>query len=267
MSLPLQLVSGIAKPFSLIKTMPRVSPVLLVIVHQQEYPLARLLPLFRQRGLLVRQVFAPSSNFDRLQTTAFDGVVVLGGDLGAHDGHTHSFLRHETELLRAAHASRVPVLGICLGGQLITRALGGVVRPLVGREIGWHTVRVLEGTSLLGPAGEYSKFLWHKDAFELPPGAEPLAFTQSCLQAYRLERTYALQFHPEMTRSQVAMLLKSHSAELLGIDEVEAERILERTVREDVAYGRAASILVDAFCNEVADYAASRREAAPKAAR
>jgi GMP synthase (glutamine-hydrolysing) len=176
------------------KAMSHVSAVLLVIVHQEEYHLGRLLSLFKHRELLIRQVFAPSADFNRLQTSGFDGVVVLGGDMGADDSDNHTFLRDEIEFLHATHRAQVPVPGICLGGQLVTRALGGVVRPGAGREVGWHTVRVLEGGSLLGPAGMYRRFLWHRDAFELPSGAKPLAFTRTCLQAYRLRTPTRFSF-------------------------------------------------------------------------
>lgn len=242
------------------KAMSRAAAVLLGIVHQKEYHLGRLLPLFEHRGLLIRQALAPSADFNRLQTSGFDGVVVLGGDMGADDSDNHTFLQDEIEFLHATHLAKVPILGICLGGQLVTRALGGVVRPGAGREVGWHTVRVLEGASLLGPAGMYRKFLWHQDAFELPSGAKPLAFTHTCLQAYRLGHTYALQFHPEMTRHQVSALIKGHSANLLQVNEAEAEGILKTTAREDRAYGRAASHLANAFCDEVANCAALRTQ-------
>jgi GMP synthase (glutamine-hydrolysing) len=232
--------------------MSRASAELLCIVHQEEYHLGRLLPLLELRGLLMRQVLAASADFNHLQTREFDGVVVLGGDMGAHDGDSHPFLRDEIEFLRAMHSAQVPVLGICLGGQLVTRALGGIVRPGAGREVGWRAVHVIEGGSLLGPAGMYRKFLWHRDVFELPLGAEPLAHTRTCLQAYRLGHSYALQFHPEMTPHQVSTLIKGHSANILRVNEAEAEGILKRTGREEVAYGRAARHLVNAFCEEVA---------------
>jgi GMP synthase (glutamine-hydrolysing) len=238
--------------------MSRASAELLCIVHQEAYHLGRLLPVLRRRRFLIRQVLAPFADFKRLQTRGFDGVVVLGGDMGAHDSDNYPFLQDEIEFLGATHNAQVPILGICLGGQLVTRALGGVVRPGAGREVGWHTVRVLEGGSLLGRAGMYRKFLWHRDAFELPSGAKPLAFTRTCLQAYRLGHAYALQFHPEIMRHQVSALMKGHSANLLRVNEAEAEEILKTTVREDGAYGRAASHLADAFCDEVASCAALR---------
>jgi GMP synthase (glutamine-hydrolysing) len=230
----------------------RASGVLMTIVHQREYHLGRLLPLLERQGWLIRHVTAPAADFARLQESRFDGVLVLGGDMGAYESYRFPFISDEIEFLRAVHDAEVPVVGICLGGQLVTRALGGAVRPDGGREIGWQAVHVPESSPVLGPAGTYRKFLWHRDSFELPSGAKPLAFSGKCLQAYRLGQTYALQFHPEVTRRQVLDLLGGQSAKLLAVTETEAgetRRIMDE--EEDGAHDRAASRLAEAFSVDI----------------
>jgi GMP synthase (glutamine-hydrolysing) len=105
---------------------------------------------------------------------------------------------------RAAGA-RVPLLGLCLGGQLLAQAAGAKPRRAARPEIGWRRVEVtpeVEDDPLLGPlAPGFEAFQWHSYEFPLPAGAIPLARSEACLQAARLgERAWALQFHPEVSR-------------------------------------------------------------------
>jgi GMP synthase (glutamine-hydrolysing) len=114
------------------------------------------------------------------------------------------FLARERELLREAVDEGVPVLGICLGGQLLARALGAEARVAERPEVGWLTVEATPeaaGDPLLAhlrePVGVYQ---WHLDVFDLPEGAVRLARSEQCEnQAFRYgERAWGLQFHPEV---------------------------------------------------------------------
>lgn len=132
----------------------------------------------------------------------FGAVVVLGGGMNVRDAGRLPWLRAEVELLRDALQADVPVLGICLGAQLLAAAAGAGVHRGEAPEIGWFEV-----TS--GAAGDpvldrlpprFEAYEWHSYAFELPAGAVELARSATCPQAYRLGRhAWGVQFHPEVT--------------------------------------------------------------------
>jgi GMP synthase (glutamine-hydrolysing) len=140
----------------------------------------------------------------------YDGLVVLGGGQNALDDAKHPYLPALADLTRAFTAADVPVLGICLGSQIVARGHGGqniLARPI---EIGWHEVRPnAEGRRepMLAALGNGAPlFHWHADTFTLPPGAVHLAASdQTENQAFRIGRaTFGIQFHFEADRSLVA---------------------------------------------------------------
>lgn len=138
-----------------------------------------------------------------------DGIIVLGGYMGAHDGDTYHYLATAVEGLRRAAMDDVPVLGICLGGQLLARALGAAVHAGRGGETGLRplslTAAAAEDPLFAGFAAPLAVLQWHRDSFDLPRGAVRLAWSPSCPnQAFRYRRAYGVQFHPEVNRQMVA---------------------------------------------------------------
>jgi GMP synthase-like glutamine amidotransferase len=124
-----------------------------------------------------------------------DAIVALGSDRSVH-ASTDPWIAPQLDFLRAAHGARVPVLGICFGGQALAAALGGTVAPAPRTEIGWIEV---DGDD--GYGGRW--FTWHEDAFTVPPGATELARAASGPQAFALGRSVGLQYHPEVTEAIV----------------------------------------------------------------
>lgn len=147
-----------------------------------------------------------------------DLLVVLGGPIGAFDHESYPFLNAELALIRQRLQSKAPILGICLGAQLMARALGKPVGPMGVKEIGFSPLT-------LTPAGAHSVLSslvgvpvlhWHGDRFEIPAGAHLLAETPICPhQAFALD-DYALglQFHLEVTPENLAHWLVGHACEL-----------------------------------------------------
>jgi len=130
----------------------------------------------------------------------YDAVLSFGGAMHADQEDRHPWLRSDKELLAELLHEGVPLLGVCLGAQLLVEAAGAPPRRSTDPEIGWHEVTVTrEGADdpLLAPlCPGFEAFEWHSYEFGLPPGATPLAQSAACLQACRLgEAAWAIQFH------------------------------------------------------------------------
>ena len=212
-----------------------------ILVIEQDPPLEGL-GLLAERlelsGLPYRRIQTWRESLDEVRPAAFAGIVPLGGNMGARDEADHPFLAEERRLLADAVEQGVPVLGICLGAQILARALGATVKGGGSPEIGWLDVAptpAADGDPLLGhleaPTGV---FQWHLDAFDLPEGAVHLATSaQYPNQAFRLGEAWGVQFHPEVDYEQFAIWIGNHpgAAEACGLD--------EEAIRNDVRHGAA----------------------------
>lgn len=128
------------------------------------------------------------------------GAVVMGGPMGVDETDRHPGLAAEREWLAEAVRRELPVLGICLGAQLLARALGADLRPGEGPEIGWAPVEILDPDDpILGALAPSTTVLhWHGEVFDLPDGAKPLARSaQTEHQAFRHGNAWGVLFHPE----------------------------------------------------------------------
>jgi GMP synthase (glutamine-hydrolysing) len=152
-------------------------------------------------------------------------LVVMGGPMSVYEQERYSHLADELRLLRKAVDAGQPVLGICLGSQLLAAALGGTVTSSRPKEIGWYDVRLSAAAAadplFSGLPRELTAFHWHGDQFSLPPGAVLLASSAvTPHQAFRYGRSaYGLLFHLEVTQSAIETMLN------IFADEVRAEEI------------------------------------------
>ena len=148
-----------------------------------------------------------------------DLLIALGGPMSVNDENLLPWLRAEKSFIARAIASGSPVLGICLGAQLIANALGARVYPGPHKEIGWHPVHgtSAEPGSFAFPA-EFLAFHWHGETFDLPPGAVCLASSDACShQAFRFGRNVlGLQFHLETTPASLGALVERCRDELIA---------------------------------------------------
>ncbi len=179
-----------------------------------------------------------------------DLIVALGSDWSVYWDHVAGPVGAEVALLRKAHERGVPVLGICFGSQLLATALDGTVSrsPRPDQEIGWFDVAPVEGApAVLG--GRW--FQWHYDRWTLPLDAELLATTPGANQAFRLGRTVATQFHPEVTAGIVARWAASGDAGELLAQGIEVAALVADTERMEADVRPRAYALVDWFCREV----------------
>lgn len=162
-----------------------------------------------ESGVAVERLdgFAPDVRWPGLD--AIGGLVVFGGEMNVDELAAHPYLLRERELMAKAVADGVPVLGICLGAQLLARALGARVRRAPARELGFKPVRLTAAGSadpLLATFGQSPwVFQWHEDTFDLPEGAELLATGDAVVnQAFRYgNRAWGVQFHFEVNQEGI----------------------------------------------------------------
>ena len=137
-----------------------------------------------------------------------DAVIVLGGAMHPDEDDRHPWLADETQLLRRAAGRGIPVLGVCLGAQLLARALGGAVFRAPQPEVGWLDVELTTAAHddpVLGSLPRrFAALQWHEYAYSPPPGAVELARSPVCNQAFRAGDAWGVQFHPEVTAAQLA---------------------------------------------------------------
>jgi GMP synthase (glutamine-hydrolysing) len=136
----------------------------------------------------------------------YRGLALMGGEMSANDDLPS--LRQAERLILQAMDTDIPVIGHCLGGQLMARALGAQVIASPTPEIGWQALQVADTPAArlwFGEPGERTVFHWHGESFELPPGAELLASNASCPhQAFAVGRHLAMQFHVELDARKLA---------------------------------------------------------------
>lgn len=196
----------------------------IVIRHVHFEDLGTLAPVLHERGCQVSYIDPMQGELAALDAAAADLLVVLGGPISAFDEAVYPFLAAELDLVRRRLDAARPLLGICLGAQLIARALGAGVAPMGVKEIGF-------GPLTLSAEGEHSALAalantpvlhWHGDQFEIPAGAERLAGTPTCPnQAFALGTgVLGLQFHLEADTRHIEHWLVGHASELAqaGID-------------------------------------------------
>jgi GMP synthase-like glutamine amidotransferase len=233
----------------------------LFVRHDHVSPTGHVGEAFADLGYEVESVLvvpedrfhAPDVTVDLPDPRDFDAVVPMGAPWSVYDeDRIGSWVGDEVEFLRLAHGSGVPVLGICFGGQALAAALGGRVLRADRHEIGWRTLRT-ERPDLV-EAGPW--FQWHYDRWELPAGVRAFASTDDAEQAFLVDRSLGLQFHPELTPTMLVGWLDNGGeaeAQAVGLDPA---ALLAQTERQARAAEERARRLVHRFVTEVARPAA-----------
>jgi GMP synthase (glutamine-hydrolysing) len=196
----------------------------IAIRHLHFEDLGTLAPILEGAGYQVRYVDVCVEDLAALNPVESDLLIVLGGPIGAYEDHLYPTLKDELKLLEKRLAAQRPTLGICLGAQLMARALGARVYPSGGKEIGW-------GPVTLSGAGRDSAFRhlgqdgvavlhWHGDTFDLPQDAILLASTGFCRnQAYVWgANAVGFQFHPEACAARLEQWFIGHACEIAAAE-------------------------------------------------
>jgi GMP synthase-like glutamine amidotransferase len=157
----------------------------------------------------------------------YDAIVILGGPMAVYDNIP--YLQKEQELIRNAMRNDTPVLGICLGSQLIAQAAGGRVYKGRKKEIGWYNVYLTPASSNDIFRGFTDKmiriFQWHGDTYDLPANAKILAYSDLYPQAFRIGSAVGVQFHFEVDEPLIQTWMMEYSADLIA-EKIKPESIL-----------------------------------------
>ena len=222
----------------------------LVFQHVAAEPLGTLDPMLRNRGHRIRYV-----NFHRDPDAApdiarYDALIVLGGPQMPDQAEKHPHLKVEMQCIEAALKREIPVLGICLGAQLLAHTLGAGVRPMKHWEMGWHDIaptHLSAADSLFCALVEpQPAFHWHGYTFDLPEGAVHLAHSEACEnQAFRYgSAAYGLQCHLELDERLINrwLTLPDYIEDLEAHVNTSADQVREETHRligQSATLGRA----------------------------
>jgi GMP synthase (glutamine-hydrolysing) len=184
-------------------------PRLLVLQHIACEPLGLIEPALKERGVEFRYLRPFAGEPVPNDLGGWDGLIALGGPMSANDGDRPGFMADELLLLVKALGKGMPMLGVCLGAQLIAKAAGASVWAGPQKEIGWYPLTLTdEGKRdrlLAGPPDDVPVFQWHGETFSIPHGGTRLAESERYPnQAFRLgEKVYGLQFHLETTAPMI----------------------------------------------------------------
>jgi GMP synthase-like glutamine amidotransferase len=217
----------------------------LIIQHEEPTPPGLVTEWLDEHGASV-ETFRIDIDDHEIDASAYDLIVSLGAECAAFDDSI-PFVPREARLMRRAVDADVPVLGLCFGGQMLARVLGGDVFRSTESEIGW--IRVHSEEPELVPEGPW--FQWHFDAFTLPPGATLIAASGVGPQAFVAGRSLGLQFHPEVTTEIMDHWVRVYRHEL-DADGVDPDALLEETKRRAPESRRMSWQLLERFLSDIA---------------
>lgn len=205
------------------------------ITHVAFEDLGSFEQILREEGFEIEYLNAACDDLDDINPEADDLLIILGGPISVNDIDEYPFIQAELEMLTERLEADKPTLGICLGAQLIAKALGAKVYPGQHKEIGWSPIQVDESGSrsaLRHLVGDGVCVLhWHGETFDLPEYAEHLASSEYYAnQAFSYGKALALQFHPEVTRRGLEQWYIGHTGEIHQTEGVSVNQL-----RDDAA--------------------------------
>lgn len=232
---------------------------ILVLQHVKSEGLGIIGKTIGQKG--IEADFVRIFRRDRISGSiqGYDGLIVLGGPMGVYEDDVYPFIKDEIALIKNAMKSNIPILGICLGAQLLAKAAGADVYKGKKKEIGWYDVELTdEGKAdslFVGLPDEFTVFQWHGDTFDMPDGCKCLA--SSKLFPHQIikvgKNAYGLQFHLEVTEEMIREWICVNDSELASVrSHIDPDKIVKSTSGHiktinrygEVVFGRFFDLLV-----------------------
>jgi GMP synthase-like glutamine amidotransferase len=217
----------------------------LILQHEEPTPPGYVTEWLEEHGAEM-EVLRIDLEDAQVDPNRYDLIVSLGSEFAAFDD-SHTFVVREARLMQRAVGADVPILGLCFGGQLLARVLGGEVYRGPEAEIGWLPVRSQDPD--LVPEGPW--FQWHFDVITAPPGATVIAETERGTQAFVAGRSLGLQFHPEVTPEIMDEWVRVYRHEL-DAEGVDPDALLEETNRRAGESRRMSWQLLEGYLDRVA---------------
>ena len=228
-----------------------------VIRHLAFEDLGSFGSVLQAHGYQMNYVEAGYDELTQLDALSDSLLVVLGGPISVNDTAMFPFLDEELRLLKLRIAADRPTLGICLGAQLIARALGAKIYPGKEKEIGWYELKLTaagEQSALRYLGAKHCSMLhWHGETFDLPVGAALLASSEKFLhQAFSYGKNIlALQFHPEVTQRVMEKWFIGHIGEIMQTEGVSVEKLRQDTRQFANRLEMQAELFFNSWLNEV----------------
>ena len=224
----------------------------IVLQHAAAEGPAAIGDALQRRGISTRVMHVYRGEPVPAQLADADALVVMGGSMGVYEADRYPHLRDELRLIEDALRRGRPIVGVCLGSQLLAAALGARVYPSGGKEIGWYRIDLTDAAAtdglLYDAPRSFTALCWHGDVFDLPAGAVRLASSELTEhQAFRYgEKAYGLLFHLEITRPKLAAMVSALADELAGAG-VSADAMLSGATLHNAAQQQIGDRVFDRF--------------------
>jgi GMP synthase (glutamine-hydrolysing) len=230
--------------------------VVLVIKNDAKEGAGQLGSLLYARGVDQKVLPGWEADYASISSSDYSGLVVLGGAQSAYETDTYPYLSDEISLIQSFVDAGLPVIGLCLGAQLLATALGGEVRQNANKELGWHDIH-LNANSLADPLMEghpenASAFHFHGDYFTTPPGCVSLAsseITQCQLFRYK-ENVYGFQYHVEVDQPLIEVMCLNN-VDYMAANGADAHSVVDQSKAFIEGYMRRSAAVLNSWIDKL----------------
>lgn len=228
-------------------------PNALAIRHVCFEDLGLLEPILQKHGFDITYLEASTGDFTQRNPENFNLIVILGGPIGVYDSQDYPFLIEEVNFIKQAINKNIPMIGLCLGSQLLAQCLGATVYPGPEKEIGWYPLQLTEAgkNSILQDLDNQYVLHWHGDTFSIPEQANHLASSQAYPnQAFQYKNILALQFHIEVTFDNIQQWLVGHTSEIHSTQRLSVSLLRKQTEQYIEIIAPIAEKIFEKFLND-----------------